>query len=302
MVYLGGMLLLRSFPGLLAVASAVIGGLSARAEAQSVSVTYDLVDVWLLPDVSHPTGAPRQMTGAFEWTYQPGDFGNGSGRMLASSYPWWGTGTGYELDEVVEFDQVQITMAGNYHDRGFDLELRFAPNLDPFGGVDIDTVNSRFTIEVGISHQGHVISGRAVPRVVPPEHYGDGTAGSGGHVPTLAAVGGENRIGSSAFAIESTTLLGATPCYLLVGAAPAVVSVIGVSILVEPLGLIDFAAVASGTPGQPGAGVASFPMPIPDDASLAGLSLFTQVLALDPGGPGGVAATSDGLRFQVWGR
>ena len=70
----------------------------------------------------------------------------------------------------------------------------------------------------------------------------------------------------------------------------------------DSLGLIDFAAVASGTPGQPGAGVASFPMPIPDDASLAGLSLFTQVLALDPGGPGGVAATSDGLRFQVWGR
>jgi hypothetical protein len=53
-----------------------------------------------------------------------------------------------------------------------------------------------------------------------------------------------------------------------------------------------------GQPGLPGAGETTLPAPIPDDAALLGVSIYTQVLCADPGGAGGLTHTQ-GLRLTI---
>ncbi|GAH10619.1 unnamed protein product, partial [marine sediment metagenome] len=135
----------------------------APAAAQADIVTFDLDNVWLLPDITRPWEPAQQMTGAFQWIYEEGDFENGSGQFIQLTTPWYNPGI-ENLNITVEPTSVEFSLMGNYHDLGLDLTMFL---LDPFSSdqpAAIDLVRSQFEIQRGPIWQGHFVSGSIVPR------------------------------------------------------------------------------------------------------------------------------------------
>ncbi|MBL1217041.1 MAG: hypothetical protein D8M59_06040 [Planctomycetes bacterium] len=132
------------------------------ALAQERTVRYDLDNVWLDPDISHPWEQPQQMLGTFEWTYQDGDFENGTGQFLALDIPWYGSDFS-DLTINIGLSEIEMSLQGSFHDLGLDLTLFLLEPLSINAASPIDTVRSVFEIQRGVSHQGHVISGSIIP-------------------------------------------------------------------------------------------------------------------------------------------
>ena len=144
------------------VVLAIAAGTTSIAFAQQQTVTYNLENVMLLPDISDP-GAPAQlMTGSFDWTYQLGDFENGTGQFTEMNMPWYGNDYN-SLIINIDLTSIEFTLPGNFHDRGVDVTLFLLDPLSPNQPATIDTVNSIFEIQQGPTYQGHVISGAVVP-------------------------------------------------------------------------------------------------------------------------------------------
>lgn len=185
-------------------------GMSAAAPAETRVVGFDLEEIWLLPDLSHPSEPARQMTGSFEWTYQTGDFENGSGEFVELYIPWY-AGEYDSLDVTFDLNSIEFTMRGNYHDLGLDLTIFLLEPLSPDQPAPVDTVRSMFDIQHGISHKGHVVNGSLVP--LP----GLGLT-VGGTCPAAVqiSVHGVSPIGQVAliyaFAAGSVTIPGGFPC------------------------------------------------------------------------------------------
>lgn len=278
---------------------ACVSWLPSVAHAQTATVTYDLVDVWLLPDITHPNTPAQQMTGTFVWTYPVGDFQSGSGQFVAYLIPWWGNRTSPTLGVTVEIDTIEFTMQGNYHGLGLDLTLRPTPPLSPLQPSPIDLVRSAFDIEVGVSHRGHVSRGSIVPRCPPPQNYGSASAGSGGFFPTIRSAGGDPRVGNGSFRIDGDQLLGGADCFLILGVARTQLQFLGITILVDPAIWLVVPQRATGTSGAPGSGAVQVPTPIPNDPGLVGAEIDFQILALDAGSPQGVAAATNGLSMVI---
>jgi hypothetical protein len=135
---------------------------ASPAVAQTLTRVYTLENVWLLPDISHPGSPPQQMTGSFEWTYQQGDFENGSGQFTEMYIPWWGSDIS-ELVFTIDLTSIEITLGTSYHDLGVDITLHLLEPLSMDQPATIDTVRSQFQIEVGVIHKGHVTNGSVVP-------------------------------------------------------------------------------------------------------------------------------------------
>lgn len=276
-----------------------LSGFTTDARAQTASVTYDLKDVWLRPDITHPRESAQQMTGTFVWTYNVGKFEEGSGQFQNLSLPWWGTRTTPALKATVEPKGIEIVMVGNYHGLGVDVSLRLAPPLSPYQPSPVDTVKSKFEIEVGVSRRGHFTKGSIVPRCIPPKNYGSGTAGSGRHVPTITTSGGDPRVGNGSFKINCDRLLGGASCFLVVGTDKAQFPYIGVTVLVEPKNWILVPMQATGSAGVPGVGSLRIQAPIPNKPLLVGVDFDLQVVAADRGSAGGLASASDGLHVVI---
>ncbi len=136
-------------------------GISPATSAQEITTTYRLDNVQLLPDTSHPWMSSQQMTGSFEWTYEEGDFENGSGRFIDLDVPWYGSGL-ESLDINIDLTSIEFVLPGNYHDLGLDITLFLLEPLSPDQSVAIDTVRSKFEIQHGISYMGRVVSGSIV--------------------------------------------------------------------------------------------------------------------------------------------
>ncbi len=136
---------------------------SSRVMAQPMdTVHFELQDVWLLPDISHPRDSAQPMSGSFDWTYQIGDFENGSAQFTDLTIPWYNPGIN-ELNINVELKSIEFTLPGNFHDRGIDITLFLQDPLSPGQASPIDLVRSKFEIQLGVSYQGHVISGAIAP-------------------------------------------------------------------------------------------------------------------------------------------
>jgi hypothetical protein len=289
-----------SLPSFFTVAIlAGFAALATGAQAQTTSVTYDLKDVWLRPDLSHPRAAARQMTGTFVWTYPVGSFDKGSGRFTSLFIPWWGARTTPALKVQFDLKAIEFTMVGNYHGLGLDVNLRMSPQLSPHLPSPLDTVNSKFGIEVGVSFKGHVIRGSIVPRCNKPENYGAGTAGSGKIVPTITSSGGDAKLGNRSFRIDCDRLLGGATCYVVIGTTKARFPLIGVTVLVDPTNWLLLPMQATGTSGMAGAGTLRIPAAIPNNSRLIGARFQFQTVALDRGATGGVAAATDGLSVGI---
>lgn len=123
-----------------------------------------------------------------------------------------------------------------------------------------------------------------------PLHYGQATAGTAGLSPVVASSGGAATIGNASFAIEADGAIGGSLLAQLLGYATDSTPLLGVDVLVATPLITPTFATASGQ--------ATFPLPIPNTASLAGVHVFTQILSVDPGGPAGIAS-SDGMQVRV---
>lgn len=270
----------------------------AEACAQQTAVTiYDLVNVRLLPNISHPyTTVGTPMSGTFEWTYTVGDFDNGTGLVTAYSIPWWGGQA--TINAQAEIDSIEFTMQGSFHNLGLDVMLKFTTDLDPWLPAPIDLAQSNFDIQSGGTHKGIVVSGSIVPRCPVIESYGTGTGGSGGFVPSLGTVG-EPALGSSNFAIAGSQFLGGTACIAAIAPNPSQLPVLGFTLLVDPTTAVTALMTATGTAGVAGVGTMQLPIAIPNLPALVGEHFHSQVLALDANAPGGLLSASNGVSLFV---
>ncbi len=131
--------------------------------------------------------------------------------------------------------------------------------------------------------------------------YGFGSAGDHLLIPSAGIRGGAG-IGDSSFGLRAFAAKPNAPATLILGQAklspPFGFSlapwVPGGSLHVSPAGLFGlFNVLADGT------GRATFPLPLPSDSNLIGLSLNSQWFVADPGAPNGVGAMSDAYEVIV---
>lgn len=125
----------------------------------------------------------------------------------------------------------------------------------------------------------------------PPSYYGNATPGTGNVTPTHTLTASA-RIGSPT-GIDAASLLPGSTAVLLLNLLPDATSVVGIELLVQPLGALTATATASG------AGTASWPLTVPNDVALDNLYLYTQVVGLDAGSPGGLFSATRGMRFRI---
>ena len=133
--------------------------------AQAATVSY-ILDEILLDD-----GA--QITGAFDWAYEIGDFEGGSGVFTALEIPYKPAGTAPPLEQVgmvftIENNQIEISLDGNFHDYGLDIIMKFVQPLSPTQSSLIGLVdpNESFYECCGNGFQNHFFSSGSITPVV----------------------------------------------------------------------------------------------------------------------------------------
>jgi cytochrome c peroxidase len=128
-----------------------------------------------------------------------------------------------------------------------------------------------------------------------------GTAGSGGAVPDAIALEAPYvKNPSLTFAVGDA--LGGAPAFfgLAVHAIAAGIPVMGFVLFLDPASTVCVAPVRlEGTPGAAGAGFGSLSLSLDLDPSFIGLDLYQQWFVLDPGAPGGIAA-SEGVLLRLF--
>ncbi|HEX9792834.1 MAG TPA: hypothetical protein VGC54_02525 [Planctomycetota bacterium] len=144
-----------------AAAVSLIAGFAPVAEAQTITKTFTFEDVWMLPDVSRPGTPAQQLTGSFEWTYDAGDFENGSGQIVQLYLPWYGTAF-QDLTITFDLDSIEFSLVGNFHNLGVDVSMFLLTDFDPVQPAAVDTVRSKFYMEAG-DDRGHFVGGSVVP-------------------------------------------------------------------------------------------------------------------------------------------
>ena len=119
--------------------------------------------------------------------------------------------------------------------------------------------------------------------------FGQGLAGSGGFVPSLA-LSGCPRLGDDV-TFEVRDVVGGAPGLLLIGGVLMNTPFLGGTLYVDTRAF-RMAHVVGGGMGVAGAGTADLLVTVPSDPALAGREFYAQALYLDAGGPAVASATS----------
>ncbi|MCA9784705.1 MAG: hypothetical protein KDC10_15640 [Calditrichaeota bacterium] len=117
--------------------------------------------LYWLESVITDTGA--RITGTFSWSWQTGDFENGSGQFLQLDIPH---STHDQSDLICSFDpgsSIEITLAGSSHDDGVDIMLVLQDPLQPGASSLLDIAESRYEIGGNGFHTGVFLFGRIAP-------------------------------------------------------------------------------------------------------------------------------------------
>ena len=126
--------------------------------------------------------------------------------------------------------------------------------------------------------------------------YGQGTTGFGGYVPSLVYLRPPVRGQTASFTL-SNGRGGAVGAWLFGGPGQkASLPVLGGTLLLVPSFSIPLQL--GSTPGLAGAGQLQLDVPIPPDASYAGVQILLQAVMLDSGAPAGVSM-SNALEFWI---
>jgi hypothetical protein len=143
---------------------------------------------------------------------------------------------------------------------------------------------------------GNQVLNGVLPACSYPSAYGAGTAGTGGAVLQLGALGGAPRVDNPGFAFATSNALGGTLGGIYIGFGQSLLPFAGGAILIDPFGpLVSFPLSFGGAFGVAGAGSASLPLPI--KPNYAGVSVYCQAYAVDFGTPHFVTL-SNGLLTQ----
>jgi len=132
------------------------------ANMHAATVIYTLDNVMLTET--------DQMTGTFTWTYDVGDFENGSGQFIFLDIPW----TSHDhTDLLATFDiggSIEITLEGSVHDDGVDIKLVLEQPLTPtmssllaLGVDELGVAQSKYEIGGNGFHTGLIQSGSISP-------------------------------------------------------------------------------------------------------------------------------------------
>jgi len=131
----------------------------ATIEARALTVDYTLDNIFL--------NNGNQMTGAFTWDYNAGDFENGTGTFTELSIP----GTLREISELnITFDianSIEFTLAANLNNRGIDVTLFLSQPLTPTQSAPIDLTRSTFEVTDPGLLTGDFVSGSVSLLVTP---------------------------------------------------------------------------------------------------------------------------------------
>ena len=133
--------------------------LTAITNVHAATVNYTLDNIFL--------DADNQMTGTFEWTYNEGDFENGTGVFSELFIPF----TTRTLDELnITFDikkSIEITLIANLDSDGVDISLVFDNALTPTQStlLNLDTFNGSKWSLGGTGAHNAFISGGVSPEV-----------------------------------------------------------------------------------------------------------------------------------------
>jgi hypothetical protein len=139
-----------------------------------------------------------------------------------------------------------------------------------------------------------VLALAAAPAAQAVHAYGTGTAGTGGLVPVLWA-NDTMRIGSTSFRYTIERALPLAAAVPSLAFAPAQITVVGLSVLVDPLQSMTLPVVTTDASGR-----ASIPLPINANPAFLGLELFAQFYVLDQGSAARIPlSSSNGLRTRI---
>lgn len=119
---------------------------------------------YTLDDIEQDNG--QLMTGSFQWTYQEGDFENGTGVFTELYIP----GHGSDIEALtINFDitkSIEFSLTANVHSGGVNVSLFLDNPLTPTQFSPIDQGRSSYEIESN-GQSGGFISGSISPVVVP---------------------------------------------------------------------------------------------------------------------------------------
>ncbi len=130
--------------------------LSSNTHAKVITFTLDRV----------LNTAAESMTGSFDWTYNEGDFENGSGLFTELYIPRYGSDIS-GLVITIDLTSIEFTLAGNFHSQEVDINLSLLSPLSLNQASSIDTSDdgtnyaSKFSV-FGFGtmpHEGGFISG-----------------------------------------------------------------------------------------------------------------------------------------------
>lgn len=136
----------------------------AAGHTQAATISYLLDDIFLADGT--------QMTGAFDWTYDTGDFEGGSGVFTELEIPWRPGGTAPPLDDegmvlTIEHNQIEISLDGNFHDYGLDISLKYVQPLSLTQPAPID-LNASFFECCGNGFKDQAFSSGNISPVISP--------------------------------------------------------------------------------------------------------------------------------------
>jgi hypothetical protein len=163
------------------------------------------------------------------------------------------------------------------------FDVIFSPDYDTLYGS---------TTKLSVTITGDLTLDAVLPDCCCSQRVGVGTPGTGGFVPRLKTIGGSYRLGNSSLRLRVTQGRGGAMALVMVGLAPGPGGgVIGGNLslgasrdLLPPTPI-----VLSGLAGMPGVGEGGMAFPLPDDPSLAGLTMRMGAVVFDPVAPAGRA-------------
>jgi hypothetical protein len=177
--------------------------------------------------------------------------------------------------------------------RGASFETLFsAPAGGPCTALALDRASGALVI--GTS------SGSAweQPGASPYVWLGSGKAGTGGFVPRHFGSNGLPELGNNVFRFSADRLVGGSTAWLYVGLTDLALPLFGGIVHTGPPQVLFAARATGGSAGVGGSGAIAVLTPIPNDGSIVGLQVFSQVFGLDTGATESISL-SQGLRTTL---
>jgi hypothetical protein len=227
------------------------------------------------------------------------DISNPASPLLVSTYR---TGASTTIPHNAYFKERVCYMS--YYSEGLRcVDLSNPPTPVEVGYYDHSTYTSNFNgawgggdpQPSGVCYTSDIQTGLWVmkPKAT-TQAYGVATPGTGGVAPELRLFGAA-YLGNASFRLEVERARPSASTVILLSTQRQNVSFFGLTLLVQTIGVPSLSVSV----GADANGKGSVSVPVPNDPGLNGVVLHGQVIAIDPAGPLGLAA-SRGATFEVF--